>query len=245
MGKKTQIWIVGIASAAIIILLAGYFIWPSGSDEQAENELPWQEGPKSGFTFFDINAETRLNDSLRKALESRLGSDAIAYRMPVTIDVNYRGFLKDHFPHLDRINRNLNAPFGERREHNTVKLMYRRAHRKQIPFQYVELIFSNFNRRPLLFRIEPAGVGPAILETLREKYGSPRSISWSDGQAETLWWEYETDLLFATIEPNRFGEPEYRFQIIFTRNIEDMIRKEKTAAEERNAKRREAGEKAF
>ncbi len=245
MGRKTQIWIVGASFAVIILSLTGYFLWPTRSDEPAENRVSRSINPKSGFTFFDIDAETRLDDALRDALESRLGSDAIAYRMPFNIDLNYRGFLKEHFPNLHRINQDLNAPFGERREHNTVKLMYRRARRKQVPFEYVELVFSNFNKRPLLFQIQPAGVGPAILETLKEKYGPPRSISWGGGEAETLWWEYETDLLFATIAPDRFGNPEYRFNIIFTRNIEDMILSEKTEAERREAKRRKAGENAF
>lgn len=245
MGRRVQILIIGSVVGVVLLSLAGFVLWRSDATAPADPVTASPDNLKSGFSFFDVGAATRLTDPLRESLESHLGSDAIAYRMPLTIELNYPGFLNNHFPQLDRINRDLNAPFGERREHDTVTLMYRRARKKKVPFEYVELVFSNVDKRPLLFKIQPAGVGKTILEALVDKYGEPRSIPWGEDSAETLWWTSETDLLFATIAPDRFGKPEYQFRIVFTRNIEAMIQREKEAADRRAAERRKAGETAF
>lgn len=235
-----------IAAVGVVILtLVGYGVWNSGSiSDDRPGEVPAAESP-AGFTFFDVGVNTQIDDALRRDLQGQLGSDAIGYRLPITLEFNYKGFLADHFPEIDRLNRALNAPFGERKEHDTLVLMYRRAHKMETPFDYVELVFSNHTKRPLLFRIEPAGVGPAILDTLIEKYGPPRTIQWGDGDAKTLWWEDHTDLLFASVSPNRFGTPVYRFRIVFTRNIETMLKREIAEQQDREQQRRKAGEKAF
>ncbi len=245
LGKIRPIPAAITALGVVMLTLVGYGVWHSGSiSDDRPGEAPPSEHP-AGFTFFDVGVNTQIDDALRRDLQRQLGSDAIAYRLPISLDFNYKGFLADHFPEIDRVNRALNAPLGERKEHDTLVLMYRRAHKKETPFDYVELVFSNHTKRPLLFRIEPAGVGPAILDALIEKYGPPRTIQWSDGEAKTLWWEDHTDLLLATVSPNRFGTPVYRFRIVFTRNIETMLKREIELGQKRDQERRKAGEKAF
>ncbi|MFZ7125845.1 MAG: hypothetical protein ACOWWM_06790 [Desulfobacterales bacterium] len=244
LGKRQ--WVLIIVFLSLTALAAGGFvIWRSGSGPPEPIRTPGTGDSDDGFTFFDIDAKTPLSDQLRDALKRRLGSDAIAYRMPFNIEFNRRAFLKEHFPNLFEVNSELNAPFGERREHDTVSLTYRRAQRMQVPFNYVELVFSNATRLPLFFKIEPAGVGPQLLDTLKEKYGDPQTIRQNEANAWTHWWEADSDYLIVTVEPDRFGDPRYRFFIIFTRNIEELIASEKTAGEQIRSQRRKAGESAF
>ncbi len=245
MGKKRQVLIAGAAAAALLVSIGLYVALrpsaPAGTPSGAETGV----AAAGGFTFFDIDADTPLTDALRRDLVSRLGSDAIAYRMPFSLEMNERGFLKTHFPELHRLDRQLVGPFGERREHNTVTLTYRHAGGMQVPFEYVELVFSNYDRRPLLFVIRPEAAGPAMLDALKRKYGPPGVVSWQEGAAETFWWEKASDLLLATVAPDRFGKPRYRFRIVFSRNLRGMLQREKEEADQREQRRRKAGERAF
>ena len=109
--------------------------------------------PSDSFTFFNLSKQSILSKSVRSDLNQKLGRDATEYRSIIDLDINYYGFLQKYFPSLYELNQNLNSPAGERIEHNTVKLMYRYARKENIPFDYVELVFSNYSQHPLLFRI--------------------------------------------------------------------------------------------
>ena len=140
------------------------------SEEKIE---PQPQTNSGGFTFFDIHHDTIYTKSLRERLVGTLSSDAIEYRSVIILEIVEEGFLQQHFPRIDELNQRLNYPAGERVEHPTIKLMYRWATRKALPFSYVELMFSQDSRKPLYVKIESARDISNIVDSLSEKYGPP------------------------------------------------------------------------
>ena len=136
-------------------------------------------------------------------------------------------FLETHFPRLARLNRGLNLPAGERVEHNTTQLTYRYAVKKELPFSYVELLFSRYTGMPLVIRVMFETDTLDILGSLKEKYGPPREVPWKAKNGKTLFWEKNGDFLFYCFVPNQFGIPEYRVSICFTRRIAALFEMEK------------------
>ena len=149
--KKIQIsagifFVLGIIVAVVIIFTGNDYT--TGKSKSAP-VLKSQES----FTFFDLGVDSELTDNIRDELRDKLGSDAIERRSPLDLTINYKGFIQQYFKELDELNKRLNFPPGERVEHNTIKLRYRYAQRKKVPFKYVELVFSGYTEKPLLFKI--------------------------------------------------------------------------------------------
>jgi hypothetical protein len=227
------------------ILLAICFL-SCNSDSQSETpSVQTAETADSGFTFFDLGKDTRYTADLRRSLEDRLGNDAIERRSIINLEPNYKGFLQEYFPVYHQLNRQLNDPPGERVEHNTIKLMYRYAQRKEVPFDYVELVFSDYNQKPLLFRIHFQKDVANIIPSLKTKYGEPQVIEWSQGNGRSLYWMQNKDLMIASAVPDQFGNPEFRILIYFYENIDRLIQVE-LAEKEREAQQRiQSGRQAF
>jgi hypothetical protein len=133
----------GALLAAILAVMTVACGEKEATEKRAANPAP------ESFTFFELGSNSVLSKAVRKNLAARLGRDAIEHRSVLDLEINYPGFLKAHFPHLDQLNQKLNSPPRERIEHNTIKLMYRYAQNKNVPFDYVELIFSNYTQTPM------------------------------------------------------------------------------------------------
>jgi hypothetical protein len=202
----------------LLILSCGDGGEPAGSPKP-------RSGPES-FTFFDIGRNSMFSDSMRRELAERLGNDAIEYRSIVDLGINHQGFLSNHLPELDAINRQLNYPPGERVDHDVIRLMYRYARQRNAPFDYVELIFDGQSRRPLVFRLRFRVDETGTVESLREKYGAPQTIRWEVDDGESLVWRKEGDVLAVSLVPNQFGTPVYRITLYFTENLESLIASE-------------------
>jgi hypothetical protein len=153
---------------APVLILALLLVSACGEKKESAKKQTTQV-PSDSFTFFDLGKQSTLSKSVRNDLNQRLGRDAIEHRSIIDLDINFYGFLKRYFPSLYELNQNLNFPPGERIEHNTVKLMYRYTRKKDIPFDYVELVFSNFSQQPLLFRINFQKDEANIIQTLKTK----------------------------------------------------------------------------
>ena len=123
-----------------------------GDKEETGPPRPAPEHSDS-FTFFDIGKNTIISGNVRERLNKTLGDDAIERRNILDLKINYEGFLKEYFADFDNLNKKLNSPLGERVEHNTVKLMYRYMQNKTVSFDYVELVYSEYTRRPVLIKI--------------------------------------------------------------------------------------------
>jgi len=190
----------------LVFSLALLFFFSCGEKkEPAENQAA--QVPSDSFTFFDLGGQSALSKSVRNDLKQRLGRHAIEHRSIIDLDINFYGFLKKYFPSLYELNQNLNSPPGERIEHNTVKLMYRYARKENVPFDYVELVFSNYSQHPLLFRINFQKDEANIIETLKTKYGEPRLIDWKDENGQSMYWKKNNDVLIVSLVPDQFGNP--------------------------------------
>ena len=228
----------------IVLCLALLLVFACGDKKDAAKE-PASETPSESFTFFDLGKQSKLSKSARNDLSQKLGRDAIEYRSIIDLDINFYGFLDKYFPSLSELNRHLNFPPGERIEHNTVKLMYRYTRKKNIPFDYVELLFSNFSQHPLLFRINFQKDEANIIETLKTKYGQPQRIDWKDKNGESMYWNKNNDFLILSLVPDQFGNPEYQIRIYFTENIKALIASETAQKEKAMSERAKTGKSAF
>jgi hypothetical protein len=203
------------------------------------------QGTSESFTFFDLGKSSRFSDGVRKDLNRQLGNDAIEKRSLLNLEINYYGFLQEHFPALQILNIQLNPTSGERIEHNIVKLMYRYARKKNQPFDFVELVFSNYSQLPLLFKINFKTDEANIVETLKSKYGDPRQIDWKDKGGQSMYWDKNNDILIVSLVPDQFGNPEYQIRIFFVENIKALLATESAEKEKQKRQKAKSGKTAF
>jgi hypothetical protein len=228
----------------LVFSLTLLFFYSCGEKkEPAKNQTAQVQS--DSFTFFDLGKRSTLSKSVRNDLKQRLGRDAIEHRSIIDLDINFYGFLKKYFPSLYELNQNLNFPPGERIEHNTVKLMYRYARQENIPFDYVELVFSNYSQHPLLFRINFQKDEANIIQTLKTKYGEPLRIDWKDKNGQSMYWGKNEDLLIVSLVPDQFGTPEYQIRIYFVENIKALLATERAEEEKTGSQRAKSGKTAF
>jgi len=230
--------------AILIIVLIPVLLSCSDSREPDDATAPAAVMPES-FTFFDLGINSRLNKKVREELGNKLGRDAIEQRSILDLEINYTGFLKEYFPDVNELNQNLNFPPGERVEHNTVKLMYRYAQKKNVPFDYIELVFSNYTKAPVLFRINFREDEAGIIKTLEAKYGQPQVVRWKEENGNSMYWMKNGDFLIISLVPDQFGNPTYQIVIYFAKNLEQLIATEKDERKEKSLERAQSGEKAF
>ena len=241
--KNMQLYAGIIFGVLTVVILVVVF---SGEKKTAQTApSPSAQNEPEGFTFFDIGIQSKLTDDVRESLSDKLGSDAIERSIPLDLNVNYPGFLKDHFKELDELNRRLNFPIGERIEHNIIKLEYRHTQKKKVPFEFVELIFSGYTQNPLVFRILSNKEGALIVDTIKKKYGEFKVIEWDQGKGRSLYWERDKSILIISIGQDRYGDPEYYTVIYYTPNIQKLWLKEKQEAKNREEEIKKKGKTAF
>ncbi|MGB9438054.1 MAG: hypothetical protein WCB15_08935, partial [Desulfobacterales bacterium] len=211
---------------ALFSLLIISILISCGEDRESAQTAPGTANLES-FTFFELGTNTKLTDNIRKDLGEKLGRDAIERRSILDLNTNYAGFIKKYLPNINELNRKINFPPGERVEHNTVKLMYRYAQRKNTPFDYVELVFSEYTKTPLLIKINFQIDETGIVETLKTKYGPPQVIDWKEENGKSMVWRKNMDLLLVSEVPDQFGRHGYQIVIYFVQNLNRLIEIEK------------------
>jgi hypothetical protein len=219
------------------------FILGSCSAEKSTQE-DIQAEPKS-FTFFDVGSNTRYSDRLRHQLRKALGTDAIERRSTINLEIEPKGFLAQYFPKLDQINSQLNFRLGERTFHKTIKLMYRYTFKKNLPFTYVEYIFSGYTQKPLLISIDSKQDLAEIQQTIERKYGPPQTIQLNADRHKIHYWQNEQDLFLMSIAPDRHGRLEYRIRIYYGDNLSALAKTEEAERNQKEKKRRQAEKTAF
>ncbi len=227
----------------VALVVSLFFFLACGDGEQApERSAP--SGPES-FTFFDIGRHSRFSESLRKDLGQKLGHDAVERRSIIDLESNYRGFLAAHLPELETLNRRLNHPPGERVDHDVIKLMYRYARKKGVPFDYVELVFDGQARTPLVFRIRFKVDETGLVDALRAKHGSPQTIAWESENGQSLVWHKEQDVLMVSLVPDVFGGVDHHISIYFTQNLSRWVEIEPALKQQKSKEAPPAGKTVF
>jgi hypothetical protein len=229
---------------ALFSLLSFSILISCGDNRESAETIPATVNPES-FTFFELGTNTKLTEHVRKDLGKKIGRDAIERRSTLDLDTNYEGFIKKHLPKINELNRKLNFPPGERVEHNTVKLMYRYAQRENAPFDYVELVFSEYTKTPLLFKINFQKDETGIVETLKTKYGPPQVIDWKEENGKSMVWRKNMDLLLVSLVPDQFGHHGYQIVIYFVQNLKQLIEIEKNELKKIEEQRAKSGKAAF
>jgi hypothetical protein len=181
--------------------------------------------PEDAFSFFGVGPNTEINRSLRDDLRNTLGSAAIETRTTINLEILYPGFIREYFPHIHQLNTKLNENVRQRVEHNTIKLTFRYIPEKIKAFNYVELLFSNFSRKPLYGKIRAKKDGLEIFELLKTRYGDPEKIDWGKPEEWSFFWQNHGDILIFSNKPDKFGNPEYFITIYYVSNIQDLIEK--------------------
>ena len=227
-----------------ILTLQMIFLTALACSSEEKLETPQQEA-SAGFTFFDIHSHTIYSKQLREHLADTLSSDAVEYRSIVNLEIVEKGFLQQNFPLLDELNRRLNHPPGERVEHPTVKLMYRWAARKNLPFSYVELLFAEDTRKPLYVKIESTRDISDIIDSLSDKYGRPATLPLEANRGEIRYWKSNRDVFLAAVLTRRNERPLYRMMIYFTDNLEEFIQAEEQKRQVQEEKQKREGRSAF
>ena len=228
----------------VIIIMFILLSVSCGDKEETGPPRPAPEHPDS-FTFFDIWKSTIISYYVRESLNKTLGDDAIERRNVLDLEINYKGFLKEYFTDLDKLNKKLNSPLGERVEHNTVKLMYRYMQNKTVSFDYVELVYSEYTRRPVLIKIHFKKDGLNTIETLKQKYGAPESINWGGETSKSLYWKKSNDLLILSFVPDQFGKPKCQIIIYFKNALEKLLKDEQEEKEKTRREQTKSGKTAF
>jgi len=212
-----------LTALACLILLAAC---GSETDKTGSRSAGDQTG---SFTFFKIGKSTLISGSVRGELGNILGDAAVERRAIVNLTINNDTFLRENFPKLDRMNRELNSEIGLKVMHPVTRLMYRYARQKGLPYDLVEILFEENSKRPVLIRIHYKTENPDTLQTLEDKYGSSRNFDWGREMASSRVWEKDGDYLLYAVIPRRGNKVEYRIAIYFTAALEALIRPEETA----------------
>lgn len=231
-----------ILSTLIVVLLIVFVQYckkREGYEPTASKKSP------HGFTFFEIGENTQFSNDVREKLREKLGSDAIETWNTLDLSINYNGFLQSYFPELYEINKKLNSPVGERIEHDIIKLTYRYAQTKNVPFDYVELVFSNIDKKPLLFYIKSKNEGPDIVGVVTKKYGKPTSIRWDKKGGQSIYWKKNRSVLIISIVDDRYGNPEYHTNIYYVASLEKLLSIEQAERQHKEDRIKTTGKTAF
>lgn len=224
--------------ALLVILLAA-----CSPEKPAEDRTA---SAKQSFTFFGVGTNTRYTEDLRDRLGSQLGADAIERLSTINLSIEPAGLLAKYFPEIDRIDRALNQPpLGRRTRHKSVRLMYRYASQKNLPFDYVELLFSGYNRSPLMITIRSEKNLSDIRQTLEEKYGLPELIQLDEDNQTVYYWQNNRNYLLISRRIGRLGRAEYLIRIYYVGHLNELVDTEAQQRRLEEEKRRQAEGKAF
>lgn len=241
--KNRLLNIILVCSTVLVFILVVQF-FRNKTDRQIEKTTGLQKKPES-FVFFDLGVNTLFNNTVRKKLSDQLGPDQLETWSPITLEMHEPGFLDTYFPELSEMNRQLTDDDSVDIGKHTIKITYRYAVNKNLPFYYVKLVFSDYTQRPLFFRIKMKQEGRYIVDAIIEKYGTPAKINWGDENRFTLFWKKNSDIMTISKVENRIGESEYQIMIYYVENIREMLQKHNELIKERTEEKTETGKSVF
>lgn len=243
--KNKNIYIIAIilCIAALFWVIILQFMKDQPEPETVDTRIP--QTKSESFVFFDLGVNTIFNKEIRQKLINQLGPDRLETWSPIDLEMHEPGFLKKIFPDLHEMNLRLNLNGGLDVGKNTIKITYRYAINKNLPFYYIKLVFSNYTKKPLFFRIKSKIEGGYVIDTIREKYGEPRKINWGGEEGYSLIWEKNQDILTISKVEDRIGNPEYQIMIYYVENIKELLRTRDEIIKQRRKEKTETGRTAF
>lgn len=227
----------------LLLLISIIMISTDHDTETTVSLIPEPDSTPKGFTFLNLHANSILTSSVRDRLREALGSEAVETKTVLDLEMHYPGFLATYFPSLNNLNRKLNFEDGFRMrvEHNTIGLIYRHSS----SFKHVELFFSNYTQKPLLFRIKAKRESSDILSAVRKRYGEPEVITWKDNKGRSLIWKQDKDVLIISLFADQYGNPQFEIMICHVGNIEKLLLTEHAEKRKIKAEKEKAGKTVF
>ncbi|MCW7754016.1 hypothetical protein OOT00_08455 [Desulfobotulus sp. H1] len=209
----------------LIAILVGSFLLIFLNQSNISIPRKAKQIPSESFTFFEVGENTILTKEKVRTLKKALGQHRLENLTPVYLDFVRRGWLATHFPETQPLHdffekNRLRDPIAS----NTLKLTYRYAHQKNVPFQNIHFVFSAYTNQPMSLFLRLPGRGEAIVSDLKTRYGEPRILDNASvhGPGPTLVWKHKNDLLVVTILWDRYGKPETHIFIAYLDNMKDF-----------------------
>ncbi len=201
-------------------------------------------GDSGGYTLFGIGGNSVFSKQTRGALVKKLGGDRIDDWSPVDFVDKGAPFIGKSVPDLVELNRRLNYDGGARAGMATIKVSYRYARSRKLPFDSVRVVFSNFSKRPLFIKARLKREGASFVDLLMGRHGEPR-VENRDAGGTRYIWENSGEFLFINMNRDRQGRPEYRVSIYFMDNIRDLTGKVEEEREKDEERRKGVEESAI
>lgn len=222
MPLKTRI-IITVAVFAVVLTVLGIVANKSRLSLPAKSETDVSQA--DSFTFFGLGEDSVFSRQQRSRLREALGPDVVDQWRPLNLEPHYRGYLAEYFPGIDSLNTAASSEaLKTEAGRKTIKVRYRYARNKDLPFYFIELVFSDITKKPLFFTVKYKKDGNgSVLKTLHEKYGEPSSFKWASGKGKSEYWEKKESLLIASEVPDRYGKPEIHIFIYYTGNLKDLL----------------------
>jgi hypothetical protein len=247
MTLKTKPVLILVPVAAVLLCagLIGSVVYHRSqkTDEKPSASLP--ESSPEAFTFFNIGPTTQLTNEIQSYLKDHLGDCGVETKTTIDLKLpdieNYAAL----FPRLSALNQALNYLPRQRVEHDTLRLTYRYAREKDVPFDVIRLVFSRKQRTPLFFNLYSKRDGAEFIGSIRRKYGVPQTIGQENSPEHALYWRKENALLIISIAKNRIGFNEYHFGIYYLDNIAALAEAEKREREQAEKEKEKTGGLAF
>lgn len=237
--RRLQIWLV--AALVLLLMTAGIVI-------HFATRLPLPEhgagvAGERGFSFLELGADSIFTRKTRNMLADRLGPDRMEAWTPIDLVGADVRFFSELFPEMVRMNRVMKFADGTLAGKKTLKVTYRYARNKELPFHMIRLAFLENTKRPLFFRAKLKGEGTVFPGLLAEKYGKPALFE-GDG-AEYRYWNSEEELLVVARRKDRYGKDEYHIAIYFLDSVRALAAEVETAKGLEETKKRGAETSAF
>ena len=219
----------------VLIWIASIGCGKPDRDPAAVSRMP------DSFHFMDIGVNTVIDSDVQDRLIKALGSDAIDQKSTIYLDLKYKGFLKAYYPNLAALNKKLNVSDVMRKEYPATKLTFRNTGQTGSLFNYVELTYANDSGCPLLIKMAAKKEISSLINTIKEKYGSPKKIPIEEGRGFSLSWQKEADVFVIARFPGSYDRPEYHMMIVYVNRLMQLMTQE--AAEKQ--RKGEGAEKVF
>jgi len=220
----------------ILVWIASIGCGKSDRDPDAVSRIP------DSFHFMDIGVNTVIDSNVRDRLIKALGSNAIDPKSIIDLDLKYKGFVKAYYPNLAALNQKLNINDMVRKEYPATKLTFRNTKQTGSLFNYVELTYANDSGCPLLIKMVAFKEIPDLIDTIKEKYGSPQKIPIEDGLGFSLSWQKGADALVIASFPGNYNRPEYHMMIVYANRLMQLMTQEAEAEKQRKG---QGAEKVF
>jgi hypothetical protein len=215
-------------------------------ESEAPADLTVDSGDQTeGFTFLGLGRSSLYSSNLREKLRQRLGHDVAERTMPLRLAIDPPGFVEQNLPGIARLDKRLNYAAWERIEQNIIRLTYRYAIKKGTPFKRVELVFSQYSDKPLMFYIQSGKSGGEMVATIKEKYGAYSEKPDDKREVTTLYWTRDDDVMAVTIGTDRFGDPEYHIWIFYGANLAELAATEEKKRGVRQQNMDKVGKEVF